>query len=444
MNCSQAEEKLGAYVDGELAPRDREGVDAHLAACGECRRGMEALRAQGRELDGAFQPLRRDADLLAQKIIGAVHAEPAPPRRRRAVLARATPMIAAAAAGFLVAFLIFRAPEETPREWTPKTGPPEGQSVQQTEAALPVAWLAVATGPVEVQESLTTWASCAPQGSVAAGVQVRTGPQAKCSFRWSDESHLLLNGGTEIRLVSPRSIELRRGEVYARVTERAEPFRIRTSQATFDGNNAAWNFRYEEQKGKPALGNVAVLRGSVRLLPAQGENLEFTPMLVKAGKDGELEISESPARMVLATRWIHELLRADDPEIAPRVLALLDEVGSAKGADPFDQEIRALGDRAAPGLLSVLRGGKDASRRRHAARILADIAGPAVVQELLALVEDSDREVQASCLRALPRVTGQAPQPAAAWLRWGRENPGFGLDPEALRLRREPFDRVSK
>ncbi len=442
MNCSQTEEKLGAYVDGELAPNERQDVEVHLAACGECRRALESLGAQGRELDGAFAPLRRDADALARRIIEAVHAEPA---RRPGAAHRWVPVIAAAAAGFLVAFLIFRKPgPPDPVVWTAKGGPPGPvQFTQQVEAAPVVARLSMATGSVEVQESLSPWASCPAQGAVPAGAQVRTAANAKCSLRWTDESELFLNNGTEIRLDSPRSVEVRRGEVYARVTERAEPFRIRTAQADFRGNGAAWNFCYDVRDGKPVLGNVAVLHGPVGFVPAEGRALELDPMLVKASQDGQLALSESRAQMVLATRWVHELLPAADPEIDRRVHALLDEVGASKGADPCDQEIHAFGERAAPALLSVVRAppGKDPDRRRHAARILADLAGPAAAHDLVALLEDSDKEVKDSCLRALPRVTGKKQQAPPDWSAWARDNPGFGLDPKA---RREPFDRVGK
>lgn len=37
-NCGELDDRLAPYVDGEAAPDARRGVDAHLAACPECRR----------------------------------------------------------------------------------------------------------------------------------------------------------------------------------------------------------------------------------------------------------------------------------------------------------------------------------------------------------------------------------------------------------------------
>lgn len=44
---------LSAYLDGELSPEDRVGVDAHLAGCGDCRDelgGIAGARAAVRAL----------------------------------------------------------------------------------------------------------------------------------------------------------------------------------------------------------------------------------------------------------------------------------------------------------------------------------------------------------------------------------------------------------
>lgn len=40
-----ADSDLSAYIDGELAPAERAGVDAHLAGCERCRARLEELRA---------------------------------------------------------------------------------------------------------------------------------------------------------------------------------------------------------------------------------------------------------------------------------------------------------------------------------------------------------------------------------------------------------------
>jgi anti-sigma factor (TIGR02949 family) len=44
-SCGDLDERLAAYVDGEAAPESRRAVDAHLAACPECRKLADAEAA---------------------------------------------------------------------------------------------------------------------------------------------------------------------------------------------------------------------------------------------------------------------------------------------------------------------------------------------------------------------------------------------------------------
>src|SRR5215216_1547557 len=46
MKCEVCSELLEEYLDGELAPQDREQVDAHLLACVECSESFAALTAE--------------------------------------------------------------------------------------------------------------------------------------------------------------------------------------------------------------------------------------------------------------------------------------------------------------------------------------------------------------------------------------------------------------
>ena len=45
MNCREVQERLVAYLDGEVAPSERELIQAHLAGCDACRRELAALSA---------------------------------------------------------------------------------------------------------------------------------------------------------------------------------------------------------------------------------------------------------------------------------------------------------------------------------------------------------------------------------------------------------------
>jgi len=418
MTCSETEEKLSAYADGELPAADRSAVESHLASCGECGRTLQALRAQHRELDDAFGPLREGADALARRVIEAVHAARpllAPAKGR----VRWLPMIASAAAGFLAAWLVFRSPERVPDGWVGKGG---GQGYQTAKLALPAARLALATGPVEIREESAAWETCASNDTLTVGTWVRTPPRAKCSFTWSDGSEMYLNESTEVQLVSTRAVQLARGEVYALMNRQDAPFCVDTPPGRIEANGASLNLQCGQREGKWVLGNFAVTKGNVQIYPAEGERLtlEGPDMLTF----GENRFGAPPltGKLVLATRWVHELLvlKGKDDELERRVLALLNE---AAGQDPYESEIRALGEHAAPALLAALKEGKDAARRRYASRILADLAGPALVPDLVALLRDPETEIRQSCARGLQRVTGQ-PHRAdpAVWGAWYKDN----------------------
>ncbi|MGD8626933.1 MAG: zf-HC2 domain-containing protein [Anaerolineae bacterium] len=89
------EERLSAYLDGELLPREKEAVEQHLVGCSSCRWEVETLR----------QTVQWTAELPAVSIPRVftipVQAEPVPVRRRW----RLVPALQAATA--LVALLLF-------------------------------------------------------------------------------------------------------------------------------------------------------------------------------------------------------------------------------------------------------------------------------------------------------------------------------------------------
>jgi hypothetical protein len=66
-------ETISAYVDAELAPRDREGVERHLAACPNCsaiRRSVQAASSSVAAL-GTVRMSAAEHDLLMGKIVAA-------------------------------------------------------------------------------------------------------------------------------------------------------------------------------------------------------------------------------------------------------------------------------------------------------------------------------------------------------------------------------------
>ena len=51
-DCDQALEWISAALDGALTPEEQRGLDAHLAACAECRALAKELRQLQKEMPG--------------------------------------------------------------------------------------------------------------------------------------------------------------------------------------------------------------------------------------------------------------------------------------------------------------------------------------------------------------------------------------------------------
>ncbi len=80
MNCSSFEPKLVPLVEGELTPRDRAAVLAHVEACTVCARLLEDVRI----VDGLLLQARRiePAENFTYRAMAEIRSMP-PPRTRR-------------------------------------------------------------------------------------------------------------------------------------------------------------------------------------------------------------------------------------------------------------------------------------------------------------------------------------------------------------------------
>ncbi|HBL15190.1 MAG: hypothetical protein A2X36_07210 [Elusimicrobia bacterium GWA2_69_24] len=70
-------EELSAYLDGELTPKKKAGVDRHLEACAECRDRLESLRKASARFRA--EAARKAPESLREAVLGgAPKAEAAP------------------------------------------------------------------------------------------------------------------------------------------------------------------------------------------------------------------------------------------------------------------------------------------------------------------------------------------------------------------------------
>jgi hypothetical protein len=62
MDCNQICDLLAAYLDGEVTPEERTGIEAHLPGCPRCRAELASLSAVQADLRGAFRAAAGEAE----------------------------------------------------------------------------------------------------------------------------------------------------------------------------------------------------------------------------------------------------------------------------------------------------------------------------------------------------------------------------------------------
>jgi hypothetical protein len=129
--------------------------------------------------------------------------------------------------------------------------------------------------------------------------------------------------------------------------------------------------------------------------------------------EGRVSAPDRVSDPLLETAWVTELLLLkghDDPELAGRMDQFLARLGHAKLSLLYEDEIRRLGDHATGPLLAYLRtsdAAVETDRRQTAARLVADVAQPRWVPDLIALLADDDPEVRRFVAAGLNRLTGR-------------------------------------
>ena len=119
MKCEVCTELLEEYLDGELAPRDLEQVDAHLIACVECSESFAALTAE-HELFARYDREIEVPPFLWTRVAAHTVSERHAPKHRRWF----APSFAAAIAVLLIAIalgVVYRSSKPKPQNPTVAT-----------------------------------------------------------------------------------------------------------------------------------------------------------------------------------------------------------------------------------------------------------------------------------------------------------------------------------
>lgn len=428
MDCRECEELLDASLAGELDHPAQLGLDAHLAECASCRAASQTLQSLDAALVRAFRPLSGRSGAVADRTV----AELFPPPRQSSGnrVWRAASLLAAAAAGFAAALVV----------WQPWRAPPPGIAPAGQVAAVPdepvarpaVAKVVLATGPVQVRATpAAEWTEISPLQSFACpqDASIQTPRGVLCELETTDGCVVRMNEETRLGISRPDELRLSQGQIWCsapeskslRVIAECEPANADSPPA---GAALAASGLLQCSSDSAAL---AALRpnGVVEVTAAAGR-IELTAeqcthqledgaaARIAGGRVEIVETAETPSDPLLAGNWMHPLLVRKGHgarDVTERVDALLARVGQAKVTFLYEQSIRSLGEHGALPLLRYIQSSISSDslgRRRTAMRLLVDLAPAWMAEEMIDLLEDGDPEIREQAAAALQRLTGHA------------------------------------
>jgi hypothetical protein len=405
MRCDEALNQLNARADGALPSESAGDLEAHLAACSECRAAAEGLSAIDADLRRAFAPRRDAAIALADRAVAAARQAAASPVNVAAPVAApvARPsrlawgqVLAALAVGFLLAVALFR-------PWESRSSAPSALALE------PVAHLAVASGPVEVRPaSQQHFYTCPDAAPIASDTCVRTGPAARCEIALADGNALGLDCNTEVTLHKSEVVEVSRGRLWSSSQPGKKGVELQSGGGTIVPKPAS-QLTLECQ---PQAVRVIVVDGTVDVRTGRGTT-EVGPGKQVRIVGGKVEEDTEWHDALLETAWVNSLMAlrsSQHPELVERVNQLLANVGDAKLSLLYEDELRRLGDDGVPPLLAYLAATRDkpnVARRTTAARIVADVAQVRWIADLIVLLADKNADVRFHAARGLERLTGR-------------------------------------
>ena len=251
-----------------------------------------------------------------------------------------------------------------------------------------------------------------------------------------DGNALRLDCNTEVTLRKPEVVEVNRGRLYT-ICQPAKGLEITSGGGTIVTKSTA----QVAVECQPQATRLIVIDGEVKVRTGQG-TLAIGPGKQVRIVEGRLDDAER-CDTLLETGWVNGVLAlrsSDDPELADRVNRLLASVGAAKLSLLYEDELRRLGDGGVPPLLAYLnstRNTPNVAQRATAARIVADVAEPRWVADLIALLTDANADVRFHAARAgatdrpQPRRSGRNVASRTVgglrgahekWLKWWQAN----------------------
>ncbi|HEY2147582.1 MAG TPA: FecR domain-containing protein, partial [Pirellulales bacterium] len=318
MEPERLEQLINAAIDGENIAADEEQLSGETADDAAAGKLEAAVREQDGLLKAAFAARRDAARALADRAVASLpeaasHGSPKRKRGSEAIsLAHASgfrayvgsravgwlPLLLAAAAGFLLAVVLFR-PWERP---LPHASDVAASGSTPAEI-IPVAHLTVATGPVDVAPpNRLAMFTCPTGGPIQPGADVSTGPQSRCEFSTTDGCDVRLDRSTKVKFDEPRAISLEQGELWSSVSRSKEPFAVKCSQATVTSNDGKFDLTCSPNE---TLLRVAEWTARVRASGGERTVPAGRQIVVRNGTPSDERAIDN---LIFTTRWLHDIL----------------------------------------------------------------------------------------------------------------------------------------
>jgi hypothetical protein len=423
MNCHDAQESLGAWLDRECDEPERAALEAHLEQCAGCRGLAESLQAQDRQLREALAADRAAAQRITDQVVQKLSTDgvaPLPSSASRWPLREWFMLVWAAAAGFLLAVWLF-APRPGNNPASPpvaeSSSPPSSTDPGATDpaAAAAIAQFVASTGAVEVFDpQRSAWFPVSNNMSVymCPESRVRTADNVQCELRTNEGCVIRMNDETEITLAGSSSIDLQKGQIWCQAPQevalevRVSGGQNRQPQPVMWSTGPSCAVTGIHEQGQVQVLNAA---GQIHVRSHDGDQ-ELRPGELAEIIGGKLQ-TENAVSPLLFDRWIHPLLMQKGPgneELEQRVNGMLAQIGRTKIEVLYEQEIRALGEHAVLPLVRYLRSplSQQQPNRYAAMRLAADLAPVWLIPDFIELLKDEDPEIRVAAAQTLQRLTG--------------------------------------
>ncbi|MGI9457955.1 MAG: zf-HC2 domain-containing protein [Aeoliella sp.] len=398
MNCKQIIDQLSAWIDNELTSEQSQAIEKHLDSCSECSTLADELRSMHEETVQEFSAASESAERVVERVINQIPIQNSVRvSKSDRIWHRYASLVAAAAAGFLLAAVFL------PR---PTSSPTESHNAQL--AQIPFAAVRVSTGPLEVAPACdSTTFSEQKSPIVKVGTKLRTGIH-KGELQTPSGATIRLDSETQISVRSEDELILESGRLFCCPSSDASTVAVSSKGATFQISDATCDIKCDgESVELIALdGSIQVLGDDSRSNVESGDKVRFV--------SGKIVDKVGVRDPVIETRWIHELLLRksfDDDELQQRVEQLWASLGHSKMQYLYEEEIRAIGCSSVKPLSAFLSSEDESHQRDHrrklAAQIVSDVADFRAIPRLIDLLDDKDPQVRLHIARGLKRITGR-------------------------------------